>query len=74
MRFNRRRFVQGLVSAGALAAFNCEPPSASAETSMTSVLTGKEFAGKYGGSADYTRAAGGRTATPSFVFRVRICR
>jgi CopA family copper-resistance protein len=43
MRFNRRRFVQGLVSAGALAAFNWELPSASAETSMTSVLTGKEF-------------------------------
>ena len=43
MRFNRRRFVQGLVSAGALAAFNWELPSASAETSITSVLTGKEF-------------------------------
>ena len=35
---------------------------------------GYTYAGKYGGSADYTRAVGERTATPSFVFGVRIWR
>jgi len=35
---------------------------------------GYTYAGKYGGSADYIRAAGERTATPSFVFGVRIWR
>ena len=43
MRFNRRRFVQGLASAGAFAAINWKLPYASGETQMTNVLSGKEF-------------------------------
>jgi FtsP/CotA-like multicopper oxidase with cupredoxin domain len=43
MKFNRRHFVQGLDSAGALAAFNWRLPYASAETRTPAVLSGKEF-------------------------------
>ena len=43
MRFNRRRFVQGLASAGALAALNWKLPYASGETRTPTVLSGKEF-------------------------------
>jgi CopA family copper-resistance protein len=43
MRFNRRHFVQGLASAGALAALNWKLPYASGETQTTNVLSGKEF-------------------------------
>lgn len=43
MRFNRRRFVQGLALAGAFAALNWKLPYASGETQTTNVLSGKEF-------------------------------
>jgi FtsP/CotA-like multicopper oxidase with cupredoxin domain len=43
MRFNRRRFVHGLASAGALAALNWKLPYAFGETRMPAVLSGKEF-------------------------------
>ena len=43
MRFNRRRFVHGLASAGALAALNWKLPYASGETRTPAVLSGKEF-------------------------------
>ena len=43
MRFNRRRFVQGLASAGALATLNWKIPYASSESPTSTVLSGKEF-------------------------------
>jgi copper resistance protein B len=39
-----------------------------------SPYVGFAYDGKYGGSADYARAARERTATPSFVFGIRIWR
>jgi CopA family copper-resistance protein len=43
MTFNRRHFVQGLASAGALAALNWKLPYAFGETRTPAVLSGKEF-------------------------------
>lgn len=39
-----------------------------------SPYVGFAYNGRYGGSADYARAAGERTATPTFVFGIRIWR